>query len=79
MSRVSVFIDGSNFYHSCRENLGGRTDINYSSFRRSLWGLPAIWSVLTSTPALCRLTMTKTNGERNSDSSLRFSVSPTSN
>jgi uncharacterized LabA/DUF88 family protein len=26
MSRVCVFIDGSNFYHGCRENLG-RTDV----------------------------------------------------
>src|SRR5437867_13086157 len=30
--RVCVFIDGSNFYHACRTNLGGRTDVNLGAF-----------------------------------------------
>jgi uncharacterized LabA/DUF88 family protein len=30
--RVCVFIDGSNLYHACRENLGGRTDLNLGAF-----------------------------------------------
>lgn len=36
--RVCVFIDGSNFYYACRENLGGRTDVNYGSFAAFLVG-----------------------------------------
>lgn len=36
--RVCVFIDGSNFYHACRENLGGRTDVNIGSFASFLVG-----------------------------------------
>lgn len=36
--RVCVFIDGSNFYHACRENLGGRTDIDFGSFAALLVG-----------------------------------------
>lgn len=36
--RVSVFIDGSNFYYACRENLGGRTDVNLGSFASFLVG-----------------------------------------
>ncbi len=36
--RVCVFIDGSNFYHACRENLGGRTDVNVGSFATMLVG-----------------------------------------
>lgn len=30
--RVCVFIDGSNFYHACRDNMGGRTDVNLGAF-----------------------------------------------
>lgn len=30
--RVCVFIDGSNFYHACRDALGGRTDVNLGAF-----------------------------------------------
>ena len=33
--RACVFIDGSNFYHACRENMGGRTDVNLGAF--STW------------------------------------------
>ncbi len=36
--RVCVFIDGSNFYYACRENLGGRTDVNFGSFASFLVG-----------------------------------------
>jgi len=36
--RVCVFIDGSNFYYACRENLGGRTDVNFGSFAAFLVG-----------------------------------------
>lgn len=36
--RACVFIDGSNFYHACKENLGGRTDVNYASFASFLVG-----------------------------------------
>ena len=36
--RVCVFIDGSNFYNACRENLGGRTDVNFASFSAYLVG-----------------------------------------
>lgn len=36
--RVCVFIDGSNFYYACRENLGGRTDVNLGSFAAFLVG-----------------------------------------
>jgi len=37
MSRVAVFIDGSNFYHCCKTNLG-RTDINLGEFAAALVG-----------------------------------------
>lgn len=37
MSRVAVFIDGSNFYHLCKTNLG-RTDVNLGEFAASLVG-----------------------------------------
>lgn len=37
--RVCVFIDGSNFYYACRENLGGRTDVNVGSFAAMLVGV----------------------------------------
>ncbi len=36
--RVCVFIDGSNFYGLCRENLGGRTDIKLGDFAAWLVG-----------------------------------------
>src|SRR5438105_1117400 len=36
--RVCVFVDGSNFYYACRENLGGRTDVNLGSFASFLVG-----------------------------------------
>jgi uncharacterized LabA/DUF88 family protein len=36
--RVCVFIDGSNFYHLCRENLGGRTDVKFGDFATWLVG-----------------------------------------
>lgn len=36
--RVCVFIDGSNFYHSCREHLGGRTNVDLGSFAAFLVG-----------------------------------------
>lgn len=36
--RVCVFIDGSNFYYACKENLGGRTDVNMGSFAAFLVG-----------------------------------------
>lgn len=35
--RVCVFIDGSNFYHSCRETLG-RTDVNLGAFAELVVG-----------------------------------------
>ena len=38
MARVCVFIDGANFYHSCKANMGGRTDINMGSFASFLVG-----------------------------------------
>lgn len=38
MDRVAVFIDGSNFYFACRDNLG-RTDIDLGKF--------AVWLVGT--------------------------------
>ncbi|HTW97204.1 MAG TPA: NYN domain-containing protein [Acidimicrobiales bacterium] len=38
MARACVFIDGSNFYHACRENLGGRTDIGFGAFAAFLVG-----------------------------------------
>lgn len=38
MTRVCVFIDGSNFYYACRDNLGGRTDVNFGSFATFLVG-----------------------------------------
>lgn len=37
MDRVYVFIDGSNFYHLCRENLN-RTDVNIGDFAKGLVG-----------------------------------------
>ncbi len=37
MNRVYVFIDGSNFYHLCRENLN-RTDVNIGDFAKGLVG-----------------------------------------
>lgn len=36
--RVCIFIDGSNFYHLCRENLGGRTDVDFARFAEWLVG-----------------------------------------
>lgn len=36
--RVCVFIDGSNFYYSCKENLSGRTDVNLGAFATFLVG-----------------------------------------
>ena len=36
--RVCLFIDGSNFYRLCQENLGGRTDINLGEFAAWLVG-----------------------------------------
>lgn len=38
MSKVCIFIDGANFYHACRENMGGRTDVNFGSFAAFLVG-----------------------------------------
>lgn len=38
MTRVCVFIDGSSFYYACRDNLGGRTDVNFGSFATFLVG-----------------------------------------
>lgn len=35
--KVCVFIDGSNFYHACRQNLG-RTDVNLGAFSELLVG-----------------------------------------
>ena len=35
--RVCVFIDGSNFFHGCRQNLG-RTDVNLGAFAELLVG-----------------------------------------
>lgn len=35
--RVCVFIDGSNFFHACRQNLG-RTDVNMGAFAELLVG-----------------------------------------
>src|SRR2546428_8607977 len=35
--KVCVFIDGSNFYHSCKDNLG-RTDVNLGAFAELLVG-----------------------------------------
>lgn len=35
--KVCVFIDGSNFYHACRQNLG-RTDVNIGAFAELLVG-----------------------------------------
>lgn len=35
--KVCVFIDGSNFYHACRRNIG-RTDINLGAFAEFLVG-----------------------------------------
>lgn len=37
MVRAAVFIDGSNFYHACRESLG-RTDVDLGKFGRYLVG-----------------------------------------
>ncbi len=37
MERVCVFIDGANFYHQCRDNLG-RTDVNFGAFAGLLVG-----------------------------------------
>lgn len=37
MERVAVFIDGSNFFFACRDNLG-RTDIDLGKFAASLVG-----------------------------------------
>jgi len=36
--RVCVYIDGSNLYHGCKSNLGGRTDVNLGSFANFLVG-----------------------------------------
>jgi uncharacterized LabA/DUF88 family protein len=38
MARACVFIDGSNFYHACRDNLGGRTDVGFGAFASLLVG-----------------------------------------
>jgi len=36
--RVCVFIDGANFYHQCKDSLGGRTDVNIGAFAAWLVG-----------------------------------------
>jgi hypothetical protein len=38
--RVCVFIDGSNFLHACRQNIG-RTDVNMGAFAELLVGTDA--------------------------------------
>ena len=54
--RVCIYIDGSNFYHLCRENLGGRTDVRIGGFAAWLVGRPqhaalAGWFYLVTGPS----------------------------
>lgn len=53
MERVCVFIDGANFYHQCRDNLG-RTDVDFGAFAALVVG-PAR-SLVRTYYYTCRLT-----------------------
>lgn len=71
VTRVCVFIDGSNFYHSCRVNLG-RTDVKLVPLLNSSSRQPATSYGRTTTVPLSILTARTRRNELSRNSSARF-------